>query len=294
MTDVAEFYEGLAEPLREKRALAAEHSASSKRNTSWFGFTYPDPVNDYGFRLARLGHASKLTDEAAARWATVLLSLPRQAFNENNVYSWKPWVEALEEHGLSRESLSRDAWAAGVGPWPPEHAGRLSFAMAFLETDLTFFRSGYTKKYLIARIRDLSRDVGAIRGRCTALVKRAIMEGCGLEEAREYRKLAAAVAGDELMGWLEEKARDARLSTGDLPFADRWNLPALAKRRELEMTSRRHRELARLDATGRVVERVPRERIWSKENLAARDAFRTLRHVEIARGLPSRVWNPAV
>lgn len=299
MTDVEKFYDGLAEPLGERRALAAERSASSKRSTSWFGFTYPDQVWDYGLRLARLGHASKLTDETASRCEAILPILPPQFSGESKVYAWKPWIDGLAAHGLTKEALGRDAWAAGVGPWPKEHAGRLAFTLAFLEADLMFFRSGCMKKGLIGRLRKVARGDQTIHPRCAALVERAVAEGCGLEEAREYRKLAAVVADEGLMERLRRMAAGALLKSWDIPHSE-WPPSLEAKlfnafcRDSYRRPSNRRPHLAVFDLESGAIERHPVERACSKENLAARDAFRTLRHVEIVRGLPSRAWNPAI
>ena len=88
--------------------------------------------------------------------------------------------------------------------WPKEHGHLTDFALRFLEADVMLFRSGYVKRHLLCRLRQARLDLSQAE-RAVSLVKRAVTDGSGLEEHREFRRLAARIRTDDLITWLNQR-----------------------------------------------------------------------------------------
>ena len=103
--------------------------------------------------------------------------------------------------------------------WIEDHAHLTDFALTYLEADVMLFRSGYVKRHMLVRLRQARLSPGQI-GRARRLVELAVLNGSGLEEFREYCRLAARLITRELQGWLEDTAREAMLTLDALDIDD--------------------------------------------------------------------------
>lgn len=121
---------------------------------------------------------------------------------------------------LDLMSFAVDASRPG---WPDDHAHLVDFALRFLEADVMLFRSGYTKRHLLRRLRQARWD-DAQFGRAEALVRRAVSNGTGLEEFREFCRLVPRILTDDLRAWLEDQADRVFLTLNELDGQDyiRW------------------------------------------------------------------------
>lgn len=224
-----------------------------------------------------------------------------------------PWRLALEDHLKNRPSdttprLERASEIAGLitlskdiaqPGWPDPRRDLIDFALTYLEADVMLFRSGYTKKNLIRRVQQspLTREDTA---RVDAVLRRAVMDGTGLEEFRAYCRLAGhMVAHDhlpDLANWLEEAAIGAVVDRVDLhqPY---WRpLPS-----PHELSKQDHARLDELSfwrggyKWGLIY---PQLRVLKKIEPAARtptdktrrNAFRMLAWIKRRLGVP--VWQP--
>lgn len=172
-----------------------------------------------------------LTPEAASGWIDVIdQAMPlvaRETFKRPCDYG--PWRRALEQlqapvqpeatytprFADADSGLINFATDASMPGWPDEHAHLVEFALRFLEADVMLFRSGYTKRHLLRRLRQVKLDP-AQNERAIALIKRAVTQGTGLEEFREFKRLAVRVADDDLKEWLAEKADGAYVNTSHI------------------------------------------------------------------------------
>lgn len=181
-----------------------------------------------------------MTPEAATFWISVLDRAEPMA----RAATWKrpcdyaPWSDALEKiASIDKDwppmgdvpdafptsnimSFARDVACPG---WPEGHAHLVEFALRFLEADVMLFNSGYVKRHLLRRLRQ-AHWTDQQTDRAEALLRRAVVEGTGLEEYREFCRLASRVLNDDLGEWLADQAERAFLTLGDLDGDDylRW------------------------------------------------------------------------
>jgi hypothetical protein len=105
--------------------------------------------------------------------------------------------------------------------WPEARSDLIEFALAFLEADVMLFRSGYTKRHLIKRLQQSPLSDAEI-SRVDVLLRRAVLQGTGLEEARAFRRLAARLCVQgylpDLAEWLREQSHGAIVTFGRLGY----------------------------------------------------------------------------
>ncbi len=141
----------------------------------------------------------ELTPEAASRWTGVLNRAEPLARAEtpNRPCDYGPWTAALEKvAGKDIEwpaqalmKFARDVSAPG---WPQAHAHVVDFALRFLDADVMLFNSGYVKRHMLIRVRQ-AKLTEAQAERARRILERAVVDGAGLEEFREFCRLAARV-----------------------------------------------------------------------------------------------------
>ncbi|NNE79867.1 MAG: hypothetical protein HKN18_06290 [Silicimonas sp.] len=177
-----------------------------------------------------------LTPEAAAFWITVL----NRAEPIAQAVSWKrpcdygPWAAAIEkiesidknwppmgqvQNPFPTSNLMAFAGDASLPGWPADHTHLVDFALRFLEADVMLFRSGYTKRHLLRRLRQANLDATQT-ARAEALARRAVTKGTGLEEFREFCRLTARIVTDDLRQWLEVTADGVYLTLDSLDGFD--------------------------------------------------------------------------
>ncbi len=122
--------------------------------------------------------------------------------------------------------------------WPEPRRDLIEFAFVFLEADVMLFRSGYTKRHLIKRLQQAPLteiDVDRVH----LLLKRAVLEGTGHEEARAFRKLAASLVVQgklpDLENWLDQKAKGAGLTMQHLPVSEYFKFLTNPDRSDIEL-----------------------------------------------------------
>jgi hypothetical protein len=125
--------------------------------------------------------------------------------------NYGPWQTALRQSGVDWMDLATFASNVCGPPWPDDCADLSEFALTFLEEDPMLFRSGYTKRHFAKRLGQQPMKPSQI-ARLHTVLRRAVLEGAGLEEFRAYCKLAARLQPDGLQDWLAEQATDVRLS----------------------------------------------------------------------------------
>ncbi len=182
----------------------------------------------------REARALRLTPEAVARWIALIRAVAPAVARGKRVCDYTPWERALQEYSrvppfvgqetpYSKVMLSEfHSFVADLAQpgWSNPRPDMVEFALCYLEADVMLFGSGYRKRHLIRRLQQspLSDDQIA---RIDRLIRRAVMEGTGLEENRAYRKLAAhLIVQGHLPGlylWLEQMAEGAQVRSNDAP-----------------------------------------------------------------------------
>lgn len=197
---------------------------------------------------------------------------------------YTPWQRALAAVGAHHIDLMSFADTAGRPPWPYDRQHLIEFALTFLEADLMLFRSGYTKRHLLDRLRQSDLTIGQI-DRVVAILKRAVLEGSGLEEFRACCRTAAALNPPGLAVWLRSIASAAKLDRGrHLHILDHRNLPAAYGEKGLAEWSdlvffRPPKYAIPADLCGPLVQMTPKD--WADpQNRAAVNAWRMLRAIE--------------
>lgn len=177
-----------------------------------------------------------LNPDAAAYWISVLdrAEPVARAADRKRPCDYAPWEAALNRiaevdkdwpnfgypiRDPGPVDLMHFAADAACPGWPEDHAHLVEFALRFLEADVMLFRSGYTKRHLLRRLRQ-ARWNKAQTERAEALVRGAVQNGTGLEEHREFYRLTPRVITDELRDWLKDQADRAFLTLNDLDGED--------------------------------------------------------------------------
>lgn len=176
-----------------------------------------------------------LTPEATANWIGIIEKASREtAVSERKrPCDYSAWAKALRAprgpkseaqdakryyyygNGGFADELMSFASDASLPGWPLDHAHLVDFALCFLEADVMLFRSGYTKRHLLRRLRQAKlNDVH--KKRAVDLIKRAVVNGSGLEEFREFKRLTLLVANEDLRIWLEKSSEGAFLTVNDM------------------------------------------------------------------------------
>jgi hypothetical protein len=138
---------------------------------------------------------------------------------------YAPWKTALAALGAKDFGLGAFAHDLCRPPWPDDRQHLIAFALAFLEADPMFHRSGYIKRHLLDRLRQSTLN-SAQADRLGAILQRAVQEGTGLEEFRACCRIAAALNPSGLVEWLRPIAATAKLNRGrHLPAEDLRQLP---------------------------------------------------------------------
>lgn len=156
--------------------------------------------------------ACRLSPPEVARWTKAVSMSVKYVREGPKPCSYWSWMGALHE-------FSRDPPFVGKPPkyvsqthgglmafaedlaqprWPDPRADLIEFALLFLEADVMLHGSGYAKRHLIHRLRQspLSEDHIA---RINLLLRRAVVNGTGVEEFRAYCRIAShLVAQGEL------------------------------------------------------------------------------------------------
>lgn len=250
------------------RRLAALHPAAAARWTNLVSAAAAqvepmDPAKPcaYGRRVRAIAAVSGGPVECADRY-----------------YGWNN--EAPDAVG-GLMSFLYDAMSPG---WSEDHEHLVEFALTFLEADVMLFRTGYDKRHLLRRLRqaDLSPEQ---KERAEALVGKAVVEGTGLEEYREFCRLAANLNPDGLSEWLERLAEGAYVTVDDFDIADDFV-------RLLEARPEWDKAVARHDRSLQPVWSFPADLIGEKvkrkdlppDNRIKRNAWRMKRYLD-RRGL---------
>lgn len=205
-----------------------------------------------------------------------------------------PWAAALlklEKIDAEWPKLGRHYYDAGPSSlmacahrvsrpgWPDEHAHLVEFALRFLEADVMLMSSGYAKRHLLRRLRQASLTTDQT-GRAIALVKRAVTDGTGLEEFREFCRLATRLITDDLHAWLSETAEGAYITISDIDGEDlaRIELFDTATRRKVTRYgfNLRPNYAFRSDFSLPVIKTSE----LTETNKTRKNAWRMLRHIE--------------
>ncbi len=184
--------------------------------------------------------ALRLAPELVELWTNVVRDASVIVGSGEKPCDYTPWKIALsyagEKHGLielrGNESppagiatrFSAFLWDVASPAWPDPRRDLIEFALTALEADPKLFRSGYAQKYLIVRLKQSPLTGGDV-ARAGSLLRRAVMQGSGFEEFREYCKLAGHLTASghlpDLQAWLERRAAGAILTfgmSGSRPF----------------------------------------------------------------------------
>lgn len=177
-----------------------------------------------------------MTPVASAHWSSVIeraLPLARKV-QPSRPCDYRPWASALTQiekvdaewplrgpypWPVDPGSLMSFADMVGCPGWPEDHAHLVDFALLFIEADVMLFRSGYTKRHMLRRLRQASLDASQTE-RVRRIVRNGVENGTGLEEFREIRRIAARVADEALTEWLAEKAEGVVLTLDSLDVPD--------------------------------------------------------------------------
>lgn len=190
--------------------------------------------------------ALRLSPAAVGFWTDVITSSVKLLEKGERPCSTAPWRAALETHLAQRPrdttpplerasriadliTLSSDIANPG---WPEPRRDLIEFALAYLEGDVMLFRSGYTKKGLIRRLQQ-SPLTGCDIVRVDALLRRAVLNGTGLEEYRAYCRLAAHLVWQghlpDLLTWLTDQAQGAIVDMHVMRYREWIGLPQRAQ-----------------------------------------------------------------
>ncbi|WP_420862292.1 hypothetical protein [Algirhabdus cladophorae] len=149
-------------------------------------------------------------------WCVILRRVKVQRAEFKRPCDYGPWTQALEALDVSPFALMMFAHALARPGWPADAARQIEFALTFLEKDVMLFQSGYCKRHLLKRLHQAQLNA-AQSDRLVALVKRAVIDGAGLEEFRGYGRCAATLNRSDLNAWLLETAQGAVVPLWELP-----------------------------------------------------------------------------
>ncbi|MEM1372909.1 MAG: hypothetical protein AAGF78_00865 [Pseudomonadota bacterium] len=170
--------------------------------------------------------ALRLHPDDVTRWTDVMKAVAPTVRTGARPCDYRPWQAALDAYGrvphwIGKATLAEGmvaaqlmwmAWDVAQPAWPAPRRDLIDFALTFLEADVMLFRSGYCKKLLLRRLRQAPLAAGDMAS-LDGLIRRSVARGTGLEEFREYAKLAAKLELDGrlpgLRQWLEAEARGA-------------------------------------------------------------------------------------
>ena len=176
----------------------------------------------------------RILPEPVAYWTGQIRKAADRVKPGRSVCDYQPWKDALRSLRLepvppettarlqwgnrSSSDLMAFAYDVSRGLKKAPRPDLVDFALTFLEADVMLFQSGYLKRDLILRLRQLDLEGPEIL-RIKALLMRAVLEGAGLEEFVAYTRLSAKLAfSDALDGWedwLQDTAKGAILTYGN-------------------------------------------------------------------------------
>jgi hypothetical protein len=197
---------------------------------------------------------------------------------------YTPWRTALTAVGANCLGLMGIAEDLCRPPWPDSRQHLIEFALTYLEADPMLFRSGYTKRHLLNRLRQCALT-SAQSDRLVAVLKRAVVEGTGLEEFGACCRIAAAMNPPGLSEWLRPLASKAKLNRGrHLHILDLQSLPQAYGEKGYAGWSdlflyRPPRHAIPADLRSDLIRMTPKDWV-DPENQAAVNAWRMLRAME--------------
>lgn len=175
--------------------------------------------------------AARLTPEVVGFWREQIRQAMPLVRPGSTTCDYGPWSEALlrvrdapvpveplkgryDRLAYTSELMSIAQDIASPA-WPDPRRDLIEFALAFLEGDVMLFRSGYTKRHLLTRLRQAPLTVKDI-DLLDALLRRTVLQGSGLEEYRAWCRLAGHLvkAGhlSDFHTWTTEQANGAVLT----------------------------------------------------------------------------------
>ena len=141
------------------------------------------------------------------------------------------------------------------------------------------FRSGYTKRHMLRRLRQAQLNDNQII-RATVLIRRAVTCGTGLEEFREFCRLAVRLLDDDLREWLMATAEGAFITVNDFECSDYSQLEAFDSATHRKLTryglNFRPNYAVRADFSLPIVKTAH----LTADNKIRRNAWRMLRQIE--------------
>ncbi len=165
----------------------------------------------------------RLQPQFVELWTAILQDAANTVERSAKPCDYAPWEVALARagahHGLVEDGVvarfSRFLWDVSQPAWPEPRRDLIGFALAALDCDVMLFRSGYAKRHLIKRLQQASLTEADV-ARIEAMLRRAVIDGTGLEEYRAWCKLAGHLAAsgrvDGLQAWLSAEAEGAILT----------------------------------------------------------------------------------
>lgn len=210
------------------------HNLFKQSQFDWRYHQYQNARARFADREARW---ERLNTTVADHWVKILQKagpIARQV-HSHKPCSYDPWCTALGKLGVNANVnlLCWFAEEAGYAGWPEKHAHLVRFVLTFMEEDPILFRTGYAKKNMAKRLKQADLSTNDIV-RIGNVMKKVVVQGCGLEEFKPYCKLAQKVKPDGLWDWLEEQkqhpdekvrrnARYMRLENVPWHYMSRWN-----------------------------------------------------------------------
>jgi len=135
-----------------------------------------------------------------------------------NVHARAPlFVAGLDRMGRPHRVPDLIALAEDVATprWPTPRRDLVEFALTFLEADVMLFRSGYAKRHMLTRLKQAELTT-TDKQRLEAMLRQSVLQGTGLEEYRNWCRLAGHLARQRELevfeAWLSEKADGAVLT----------------------------------------------------------------------------------
>ena len=173
----------------------------------------------------------QLSPESVAQWTRLICNAAARVGPGKRPCDYVPWTAALSEAGLLvmpgplftaryvkpkfHEELQNFIWAIARPGWKEPRRDLIEFAISYLEFDVMLFGSGYAKRHLARRLQQ-SPLTGADIDRIGGVLKRAVINGTGVEEFRAYARLFAALVDrghlPDLHCWMIESANGAILT----------------------------------------------------------------------------------